>query len=69
MKTLIVKLQFRLASWLYNQGIIAPQILECNSVIILPNDYSEKDLDFYTEKQEEIKNRKILTPKYKGTIK
>lgn len=62
MKTLLVKLQFRLASWLYNQGIIAPQILECNSVIILPNDYSEKDLNFYAEKQEEIKNRKILTP-------
>lgn len=61
MKTLIVKLQFKLASWLYNQGIIAPQILESNSVIILPNDYSEKDLDFYAEKQKEIKNRKILT--------
>jgi len=57
MKTLIVKLQFKLASWLYNQGIIAPQILECNSVIILPSNYSEKDLDFYTEKQKEIENR------------
>jgi len=28
MKTLLVKLQFKLASWLYNQGIIAPQILD-----------------------------------------
>jgi len=28
MKTLLVKLQFKLASWLYNQGIIAPQLLE-----------------------------------------
>ena len=28
MKTLIVKLQFKLASWLYNNGIIAPQLLE-----------------------------------------
>ena len=28
MKTVLVKLQFKLASWLYNQGIIAPQILE-----------------------------------------
>ena len=27
MKTLLVKLQFKLASWLYNQGIIAPQLL------------------------------------------
>ena len=57
MKTLLVKLQFKLAGWLYNQGIIAPQILECNSVIILPSNYSEKDLDFYTEKQKEIENR------------
>lgn len=28
MKTLLVKLQFKLASWLYNRGIIAPQLLE-----------------------------------------
>jgi len=28
MKTLLVKFQFKLASWLYNQGIIAPQLLE-----------------------------------------
>lgn len=28
MKTLLVKLQFKLASWLYNQGIIAPQLLD-----------------------------------------
>ena len=27
MKTLLVRLQFKLASWLYNQGIIAPQLL------------------------------------------
>jgi hypothetical protein len=27
MKTLLVKLQFKLASWLYNQGIVAPQLL------------------------------------------
>jgi len=56
MKTMITKIQFKIASWLYNQGIVAPQILECNSVIILPNNYSEKDLDFYNEKQKEIKN-------------
>jgi len=30
MKALIVKLQFRIASWLYNQGIIAPQLLSHN---------------------------------------
>jgi len=27
MKKILVKLQFKLASWLYNQGIIAPQLL------------------------------------------
>jgi len=27
MKTLLVKLQFKLASWLYDQGIIASQLL------------------------------------------
>jgi len=49
-------MKFNIASWLFNQGIIAPQILECNSVINLPKNYSEKDLDFYREKQKEIKN-------------
>lgn len=28
MKTLLIKLQFKLASWLYNRGIIAPQLFE-----------------------------------------
>ena len=56
MKTLLVRLQFKLASWLYNQGIVAPQILESNSEIIIPNRYSENDLEFYREKQKEIKN-------------
>ena len=55
MKTMITKMQFKVASWLYNQGIVAPQILECNSVIILPNGTSENDLEFYREKQKEIK--------------
>jgi len=27
MKTLMVKLQFKIASWLFNKGIIAPQLL------------------------------------------
>ena len=56
MKNLTTKLKFKIASWLYNQGIIAPQILDSNSVIVLPNDYSEKDLEFYSEKQQEIRN-------------
>jgi len=56
MKTMITKMQFKVANWLYNQGIVAPQILESNSIIILPNGYSEKDLEFYVEKQQEIKN-------------
>jgi len=53
---LTTKLKFKIASWLYNQGIVAPQILNCNSVIVLPNNYSEKDLKFYNKKQQEIKN-------------
>ena len=56
MRKLITKTQLKLASWLYNQGIVAPQILDSNSVIVLPNGYSEKDLSFYSEKQQEIKN-------------
>jgi len=56
MKNLTTKLKFKIASWLYNQGIIAPQILDSNSVIVLPNRYSENDLEFYREKQKEIKN-------------
>jgi hypothetical protein len=45
MKTLLIKLQFKLASWLYNQGIIAPQLLEYDSMIVLPSDYSEEELE------------------------
>jgi hypothetical protein len=58
MKTLLIKLQFKLASWLYNQGIIAPQLLEYDSMIILPSDYSDEDLEFYIKKQSEIKFKK-----------
>jgi hypothetical protein len=57
MRKLITKMQFKVASWLYNQGIVAPQILDSNSVMVLPNGYSENDLEFYREKQKEIKNR------------
>ena len=28
MKPLLIKLGFKLSAWLYNQGIIAPQLLE-----------------------------------------
>jgi len=58
MKTLLIKLQFKLASWLYNQGIIAPQLLEYDSTIVLPSDYSEEELEFYRKKQSEIKFKK-----------
>ena len=59
MKKMITKLQFKIASWLYNQGIVAPQILESNSTITLPNSYSEEDLKFYNQKQNEIKEKNI----------
>lgn len=58
MKRLLVKLQFKLASWLYNQGIVAPQLLEYDSMVVLPSDYPYEDLDFYREKQREIKFKK-----------
>lgn len=58
MKTLLVKLQFKLASWLYDQGIIAPQLMECDSMVVLPSDYSDEDLEFYRKKQSEIKFKK-----------
>ena len=54
MKTLLVKLQFKLASWLYDQGIIAPQLMECDSMIVLPSDYSDEDLEFYRKKHGNI---------------
>lgn len=50
MKTLLVKLQFKLASWLYKQGIIAPQLLEHKKIRIM-NDVEMEDrqkaLDFW----------------------
>ena len=58
MKTLLIKLKFKLASWLYDQGIIAPQLMECDSIIVLPSDYVDEDLEFYREKQSEIKFKK-----------
>ena len=58
MKTLLIKLKFKLASWLYDQGIIAPQLMECDSMIVLPSDYSDEDLEFYRKKQSEIKFKK-----------
>ena len=56
MKTLFTKLQFKLAYWLFNQGIVAPQIMEHTSVIVLPNGHTETDLELYRGKQQEIKN-------------
>lgn len=58
MKTLLIKLKFKLASWLYDQGIIAPQLMERDSMIVLPSDYSDEDLEFYRKKQSEIKFKK-----------
>lgn len=58
MKKILIKLQFKLASWLYDQGIIAPQLLECDSIIVLPRDYSDDDLEFYRTKQSQIKFKK-----------
>jgi hypothetical protein len=50
MKTLLVRLQFKLASWLYNQGIIAPQLLEHKKIRIMNDEDMEdrqKALNFW----------------------
>ena len=59
MKKIITKIQFRIASWLFTNGIVAPQILESNSTITLPNGYTEEDLKLYNQKQNEIKEKNI----------
>ena len=52
-------MQFKIASWLFNNGIVAPQILESNSTITLPNGYSEDELEYYHQKQQEIKEKNV----------
>ena len=63
MKKIITKMQFKIASWLFTKGIVAPQILESNSIINLPNGYGEDDLKFYNKKQNEIKEKNIEVKK------
>jgi hypothetical protein len=58
MKTIFIKLKFKLASWLWNQGIVAPQMLEHRSLIILPPDATDEDIKWYKNEQEKIKNYK-----------
>jgi hypothetical protein len=43
MRTLLVKLQFKLASWLYNKGIIAPQLLEHKKIRIMNDEDMEME--------------------------
>jgi hypothetical protein len=58
MRTLLVKLQFKLASWLYNKGIIAPQLLEHKKIRVMNNEEMEdrqKALNFWDELSMDMK--------------
>ena len=52
MKTLLVKLQFKLASWLYDQGIIAPQLL------VRPDGTSRRTITILTPEE----SAELMTP-------
>ena len=56
MKTLLVKLQFKLASWLYNQGIIAPQLL------VRPDGSSRRTITILTPEESTNLNELPITP-------
>ena len=53
MKTLLVKLQFKLASWLYNQGIIAPQLL------VRPDGTSRRTITILTPEESAELNKQV----------
>ena len=57
MKTLLVKLQFKLASWLYDQGIIAPQLL------VRPDGTPRRTITILTP-EESAELNKPTTPNY-----
>lgn len=63
MKKNFIKLKFKLASWLWNQNIVAPQMLEHRSLIVLPPDATDEDKKWYKKQQEKIKNYKSKTKK------
>lgn len=54
MKRLIVRLQFKLASWLYTKGIIAPQLFD------KPDGTPTKALYFLTPEESEQRDKAIL---------
>jgi|TARA_R110000851_G_scaffold203240_2_gene355097 hypothetical protein len=58
MKRLLVKLQFKLASWLYNQDIIAPQLLEHKTIRVMNDEEMEdrqKALNFWNSLSQDMK--------------
>ena len=55
MKTLLTKLQFKLASWLYNQGIIAPQLL------VRPDGTSRRTVTILTPEESAEFNKPITS--------
>ena len=60
MKTLLTKLQFKLASWLYNQGIIAPQLLTHPDGSNVKNIHILTPKDVWTEQDSNINKDKLI---------
>jgi hypothetical protein len=58
MKRIFTKLKFKLASWLWNQDIVAPQMCEYRSHIIVPSDATDEDIMWYKKQQQKIKDYK-----------
>ena len=58
MKRLLVKLQFKLSSWLYNKGIITPQLLEHKTIRVMNDEEMEdrqKALKFWNSLSQDMK--------------
>jgi hypothetical protein len=71
MKTLLVKLQFKLASWLYNQGIIAPQLLEHKKIRVMNIEEMEdrkKALNFWDGLSMDMKLEYLTSMKKNGAF-
>jgi len=41
MKKIFTKIQFKIASWLYDNGIVAPQLLEYRTITVLTPEESD----------------------------
>jgi len=58
MKRLLIKVQFKLASWLYRCGIIAPELLEHKKIRVMNDEQiqdREKALNFWKGLSQDMK--------------